>query len=428
MIPVPKFRLYQAASHRLVLAGLLFTLAGCGLQQGERAQSQDATLVAVAIARPQSLQEELEYIGSTGPAEEIALRARADGQLLRLNVKVGDRVKQGQTLAQLDGASLASAASQAKAELAARESEKSRAENEVENARIQIEQAQNALQQNGTDTIRLAKLYREGAISARLANAARSRSEAAELALRSAQSQVKLEEEAVVAANSRIKAQQEEVKRAIAQQSFASVTSPITGVVLKQVVEAGRVLRTGDEILKLGDFRQVTVKTQVSELEVPKVRVGQTVQVILDALAQQEFVGKVSRVSATADPTVRLVPIEVTLDNPGRRIGNGLLARVRFMQETTQRIVVPETALQRVAHKDLSLFVVQQQGEQSKVITRPVRLGNQSNGQVEIVSGLSAGESFVMHSDKPLKDGEIVRLSAISRDADQKALEARNKP
>ncbi len=427
MTTVPKFRLYRATSRRLVLAGLLVILSACGLQQGERAQSQDATLVDVAIARPQSLHEELEYIGSTGPAEEVPLRARADGQLLRLNVKVGDRVKQGQSLAQLDGASLASAVSQAKAELAARESERSRAENEVENARIQIEQAQNALQQDGVDSIRLAKLYREGAISARLANAARSRSAAAELALRSAQSQVKLEQEAVVAANSRIKAQQEGVKRAIAQQSFASVTSPITGVVLKQVVETGRVVRTGDEILKLGDFRQVTVKTQVSELEVPKVRVGQTVQVILDVLAQQEFVGKVSRVSATADPTVRLVPIEVTLDNPGRRIGNGLLARVRFMQETTQRIVVPETALQRVANKDLSLFVVQQQGEQSKVITRPVRLGNQSNGQVEIVSGLSAGESFVMHSDKPLKDGEIVRLSAISRDT-RESLEARNRP
>jgi multidrug efflux pump subunit AcrA (membrane-fusion protein) len=428
MTVVPKLCLCRATSHRFVLVGLLVTLTGCGLQQGERAQSQDATLVDVAIAHPQSLQEELEYIGSTGPAKEISLRAQADGQLLRLNVKVGDRVKPGQAIAQLDGASLASAVSQAQAELAARESEVSRAENEVENARLQIEQAQNALQQNRTDSIRLEKLYREGAISARVANAARSRAELASLALRSAQAQVKLEQETIVAAKSRVKAQQVAVKRAIAQKSFASITSPIEGVVLKQMVEPGRIVRTGDEILKLGDFEQVTVKTQVSELEVPKIRVGQTVQVALDALAQREFTGKVSRVSASSDPTVRLVPVEVTINNPDKRIGNGLLARVRFAQETTKQIVVPETALQRAENNNSFLFVVQREGAQAKVNNRPVSLGNQVNGQVEVVSGLSVGESFVLHSDKPLKDGEMVRLSAISRNTSREPLEAKNRP
>jgi HlyD family secretion protein len=428
MTVVPKLCLCRTTSHRFILVGLLVTLTGCGLQQGERAQSQDATLVDVAIARPQSLHEELEYIGSTGPAEEISLRAQADGQLLRLKVKVGDRVKPGQALAQLDGASLASAVSQAQAELAARASEVSRAENELENARIQIEQAQNALQQNRTDSVRLEKLYREGAISARVASAARSRSELASLALRSAQAQVKLEQEAIGAAKSRVKAQQVEVKRAIAQQSFASITSPIEGIVLKQMVEPGRSVRTGDEILKLGDFKQVMVKTQVSELEVPKIRVGQTVQVALDALAQKEFTGKVSRVSASSDPTVRLVPVEVTLGNPEKQIGNGLLARVRFAQVTTQQIVVPETALQRAENNKSFLFVVQRKGEQAQVNNRPVSLGNQANGQVEVVSGLSTGESFVLHSDKPLKDGEVVRLSAVSSKTSQESLEAKNRP
>ena len=428
MTVVPKLCLGSATSRRFILVGLLITLTGCGLQQGERAQSQDATLVDVAIAHPQSLQEELEYIGSTGPAQEIALRAQADGQLLRLNVKVGDRVQPGQTLAQLDGASLASAVSQAQAELAARESEVSRAENEVENAHLQIEQAQNSLQQNRTDSIRLEKLYREGAISARVAHAAQSRAELASVTLRSAQAQVKLGEEAIIAAKSRVKAQQTEVKRTLAQQSFASIISPIEGVVLKQMVEPGRIVRTGDEILKLGDFKQVTVKTQVSELEVPKIRVGQTVQVALDALTQREFTGKVSRVSASSDPTVRLVPVEVTINNPDKRIGNGLLARVRFAQETIKQIVVPETALHRAQNNNSFLFVVQREGEQARVNNRPVTLGNQANGQVEVISGLSSGESFVVRSGKPLKNGEIVRLSAISRNASRELLEAKNRP
>jgi RND family efflux transporter MFP subunit len=299
----------------------------------------------------------------------------------------------------------------------------------MENARLQIEQAQNALQQNRTDSIRLEKLYREGAISARVANAARSRAELASLALRSAQAQVKLAQEAIAAAKSRVKAQQIAVKRAIAQKSFASITSPIEGIVLKQMVEPGRGVRSGDEILKLGNFKQVTVKTQVSDLEVPKIRVGQTVQVALDSLAQREFMGKVSRVSASSDPTIRLVPVEVTINNPGKLIGNGLLARVRFAQETTKQILVPETALQRAKNNNSFLFIVQREGDgtQARVYNRPVSLGNQANGQVEVITGLSSGESFVVRSDKPLKDGEIVRLSAISRNSSQVPLAAKNR-
>jgi HlyD family secretion protein len=122
------------------------------------------------------------------------------------------------------------------------------------------------------------------------------------------------------------------------------------------------------------------------------------------------------------------VPIEVTLNNPEKQIGNGLLARVRFSQETSQRILVPEAALQKVENNDSALFVVQQEGKQAKVNTRPVSLGNQANGQAEVLSGLRAGESFVTHSDKPLKDGEMVRLSAISRSTSQEYLEAKSTP
>jgi HlyD family secretion protein len=71
---------------------------------------------------------------------------------------------------------------------------------------------------------------------------------------------------------------------------------------------------------------------------------------------------------------------------------------------------------------------VQQAGERAKVNNRPVSLGNQANGQVEVISGLSAGESFVLHSEKPLTDGEIVRLSAVSRDTSRELLEAKNRP
>jgi len=416
---------------------LLIALAGCsGPPRGE-AEAQSGppgidrggpTAVDVAIARRGSLQEALEYTGTTEPVQEVSLRAQVQGQLLSLHVDVGDAVSQGQILARLDDAQLIAAVNEAQAELAARESEVANAQTQVSNAQTQVEQARLTLIQAQADAARSQQLVRQGAIAKQLAQLDQTEARTAAQALRSAQVQVRSQQQAVAAAQRRVAAQKAVVAQAQAQQSYTTLSSPITGTVLERVTDPGNLLQPGSEVLRLGDFSRVKVVVQVSDRALANVRVGQPVQVRLDAFPDQQFSGQVSRISPAADPTARLIPIEITIPNRNDRVGSGLLARVSFSQQGSSGVVVPETAFespeaqgsQSWREDAATLFVVTGEGPQAKVAARQVRLGERADGQVEILAGLKPGERFVARSNQPLKDGEPVRLSILSEPPQQR--------
>lgn len=412
-----------------VLASLLVGLAGCSGFSKAEAETQakpsgdKATAVDVAIARPDSLQKQLEYTGTTKPIREVSVRSQVEGQLLSLNVDVGDRVQQGQTLGRLDDGLLKSAVRQAEAELAAQESEVDRALADVTDARTQVGRAQAELQQAQADAARARSLATEGAIPIQEAEQAQTEARTALQALRSTQAQIGARERSVATARKRVAAQQAVVNQEAERQSYTTLSSPVTGSVLQRVTEPGNLAQAGTEILRVGDFSQVKISVQVSELEIRTIQVGQSVQVRLDAIPNQQFIGKVTRISPDADATARLLPVEVTIPNTGGKIGSGLLARVNFSQSETQRVVVPQTAVQTPEGQEKSttatLFTVQKEGDRSQVVARSVKLGKRNNGQVEILSGLKPGEAFVARSSQPLKDGAVVRPSVISEKTGQ---------
>ena len=416
---------------QLLVAGLLLMLSsGCSGFSKAEAESkrpsgaqQGNPAVDVAIARTDSLQKQLEYTGTTQPVREVSVRAQIEGRLLNLNVDVGDSVQQGQVLGQLDDAIPLAAVSKAEADVAAQQSEVAQAEAELGNIRTQVERARLELQQARSDAARTQQLLREGAISAQQAETDRTTARTAEQAFRSAQAQIKTQQQAVTAAQKRVTSQQAIVNQESERRSYTVLKSPVTGAVLQRVTEPGNLAQAGSEVLKLGDFSRAKIAVQVSELELGTIRVGQPVQVRLDAYPNQQFEGQVSRISPAADPTARLVPIEVTLPNSERKIRSGLLARVNFARSATQRVVVPEAAIQTPKGQDNSntgtLFTVNGKGDQAKVVARSVKLGQRSDGKVEILSGLQPGESFVARGNRNLKDGDSVRLSFLSEKPQQ---------
>ncbi|MDX2239296.1 MAG: efflux RND transporter periplasmic adaptor subunit [Leptolyngbyaceae cyanobacterium bins.302] len=443
----------------ITLAGLLAGLVGCGslpkseaeAQQPRQGQAGDGPAsVDVAIARTALLNQNQDYTGTTQPYRQISVRSQVEGQIIDLGVDVGDRVNRSQTLGRLDDGVLTAAVVEAEAEVAARQSEVAQARTAVSDARTQVEEARLQLQQAQSDLQRFEQLFRDGAITEQQVENARTTVGTARQAFRSAQEQVRNRQQAVSAVQRRVTAQQAIVSQERVRQSYTLLTSPVDGYVLERILEPGNLAQPGSEILTLGDFSQVKIAIQLSERELGTIRVGQAVEVRLDAFPNQTIAGRISRVSPAAEPTSRLIPVEVIIPNANGRIGSGLLARVNFTQQALQRVVVPESALttdqdRRARQRDENnsgqarqgqgnnnaserggtdraqpqrqsgtIFVVNRTGEQPTVKGRQVALGRRQDGQVEILSGLQAGDRYVTRSSKALKDGAPVRLSILS--------------
>lgn len=421
----------------LLFPGLLLLASGCNLTppgdaQTESSLQQPAKLVAVdvKVARLGSLTNEIEYIGTTFPLREVALRSRIEGQILDITANISDTVAQGQVLARIDNLISESAVAEAKAEVAALQSEVASLEASVNDARALVQQAQLELKQAQSDAARNEKLLQQGAIAEQAAEITKTAVGTAEQTLQSAQQQVVNRSGAVVAAQRRVVAQEALVAQEEQRKSFAVLTSPVNGAVVERILEPGDLAQPGSEILRLGDFSQIKVRVEIPERELARINTGQGAQVKLDAFPNQAFTGEVTRISPAADATARLIPVEIVIPNRDRRIARGLLARVNFTQSQAQNIVVPETAIQvtqqkiqdaklnqsepKVDQDQATIFVIERSAEQVQVVQRQVRLGKRANSQVTIISGLEAGEEIVVRSSDKLEDGDQVRLSFIS--------------
>ncbi len=338
----------------IALISLSLLSSGCGivarLPAGAQAQrspggQQGPPPVDVAIARKGSVQGDRTYTGTTRPDQEVTLRAQVEGRILNMPMDVGDAITEGQVVAELDGEILRAAVLQEEAELAAQEAEVARLRAQLSDAQTQVERARLELRQAEVDANRFQQLARNGAISLQQGETAITSARTSAQVLRSAQEQVRSQEEAIVAAERRVVAQQAAVNQAVQRQAYTVITSPVSGFVLERLTEAGNLVQPGGAILRVGDFSQVKISTQVSDLEIANLRVGQGVQVQLDAFPDRAIRGRISRISPAADPAVRLIPVEVIIPNEGGSIGSGLLARIRFSRVQAERVVVAQSAL-----------------------------------------------------------------------------------
>ncbi|MEA5620184.1 efflux RND transporter periplasmic adaptor subunit [Cronbergia sp. UHCC 0137] len=411
--------------------GLGLLTVSCGSLPKESAEAQSRrpggrggdqkTSVDVAIARTNLLRPQPDYIGNTTPFRTVSVRSQVEGRLIALDLDVGDTVNRGKIISQLDDSLLLAALQEAEAELAADQSEVARAMNQVSNARAEVERARLEVVQARADAQRQRQLFKEGAIAEQTSQQAQTKAQTAQQVLQAAIENVRTQKQAVAAAQGRVFAQQAAVSAAKERRSYSRLISPITGVVIEKTTEPGNLLQPGNEVLKIADFSRIKVVVQVSELELAKIQLEQAVQVRLDAFPQKTLIGRVTRISPVANATARLIPIEILIPNSDRMIGSGLLARVNFATEKIQRVVIPQTAIngeneqQKNSQKtNDTIFIVQQTEDKTKVKERAVTLGERADGKVEILSGLQPGESYVVRSTKPLKEGDAINLSILS--------------
>jgi HlyD family secretion protein len=384
-------------------------------------QTDRPTAVEVSIAKPEPVTTAITYTGTTAPISAVAVRSRIEGRLLSLTVDVGDRVQAGQIIAQLDDTTPATAVLQSEAEVSAREAEVAQVYANISAANARVEEARLNLQRAQADAQRLTSLAQEGAVPQKTAEDAQIAVRSSAQNLRAAQSQANSLRQAALSAEERVRSQRALLLQQQERLSYTAITAPIDGFVLERTSEPGNLLFAGNEVIKIGDLRQVKIMVMVSELEMGEIQLNSPAQITLDAIANRQFQGRVSRISPSADPISRQIPIEITLNNPDRAIGSGQLARVQFTPKNqAQQIRIPVSALpprneQRTGDKkSATIFVIEAGESGTKVRSRKIILGDRADGKVVVRSGLKAGEKYVSRAGGRLKEGDKVRISVLS--------------
>jgi membrane fusion protein, multidrug efflux system len=354
--------------HRLLTLGLLGALlvpAACkrgepepapgaqgrggGPGRGPGAQNR-VVPVELAQAELGSTSRAISATGTVEPIRTIGINSQMAGNLLAVNVEEGNSVRAGAILARIDSREL-------QAQLAS-------AEASLEVARRAAERAQ--------------QLYDQKIVTA----AEYERDQAAYTAARATRDQLR----------TRI--------------GYATITAPIPGVILEKRVERGDVVGAQSRLFVLADISTLVVKVPISELDVGELRPGARAELMLDALPGRTLEGRVRRVFPRADSVTRLVPVEVALTTEAARMARpGFLARVTFnLQPRIDVLLVPAGAIVE-GTAGPAVFVV----NDGKANRRPVQRGVTYQGKVEILSGISPGDTLVVAGSATLRDGATVR-------------------
>jgi multidrug efflux system membrane fusion protein len=203
-----------------------------------------------------------------------------------------------------------------------------------------------------------------------------------------------------------------ETKRAavaIAEKNVADarVRPPIAGVVEKRHVAAGQYVKVGDPIATLVDTSRLRLRFAVGEAESVRLRIGQPVSFRVKPFPEKTFQAELFHVGATADPATRMLECLATVTAPDPGLHPGFFARVEVeVSKGAASIVVPEGAL-LPTEKGFVAFV-EKGGKASR---RLVTLGlHTRDGNVEVLSGLAAGETLIVNGAQSLDEGVAVEV------------------
>ena len=186
-----------------------------------------------------------------------------------------------------------------------------------------------------------------------------------------------------------------------------TLVSPISGVVTARNYDNGDMCG-GLPIFVVQRINPVKITINVSESLYSYIKKGMEVAVEFDALPEQKFTAKVSRITPSIDAATRTFPVELVLANAKELIKPGMYARVIMNYGTRKNIVVPDVAVvKQLGSGNRYIYVYKQDGT---VAFQRVELGRRMNDKYEILSGIADGDEVVTSGQIALKDGIAVEL------------------
>lgn len=331
------------------LAGILILPGSVSAQQG-RAVPVEASVVAAA-----PLDVVVTAAAALAANESVMIRPQIDGRIVRIGFSEGERVEAGSVLFLLDDGLL-------------------------EAQRMEAEAALDLARQNAE---RAMMLFTQGAGTERVRD--------------EAQAQVKTAKARLAMARERL--------------AHTRITAPFSGLIGFRNVSIGAYVKSGDDLVELVSIDPMKVSFDVPERYLSAVSVGQTVEVVVDALSGESFAGTLTAISPRVTSAGRSLRLRARVGNEDGRLRPGLFARANLrIAERDRALMVPESAIVPQGRKRLVYKIVD-----GKAVMAEVTLGIRRAGKVEVTAGLEDGDIVVSAGQLKLRDG--VPVTVVGGDA-----------
>jgi HlyD family secretion protein len=357
-------------------------------------------ITSVVTSTPSQQYVDLTASGYVVAQRRAAVASKATGRLVELKVREGSRLRKGDVIARLD-------ASDVMATMAAAQAGVRQAEVGVRQAQVELTNAQSEL-------ARSKGLQAQGFISPQAVEVAQTRAKSAKASVQAAQA-------GVVAAQAQVKVQQ-------VNEDFTAIRAPFDGVVLVKNANVGDIITpfssaAGSQgaVVTMADMSTLEVEADVSESSVGKTRVGQPVEIVLDALPEVRFRGRVGGIVPTVDRAKATVMTKIRFDQLDERILPEMSAKVNFLSRPITQadqqpvLAVSAQALQdRDGGKVVWRVRVEGSGETARWTVEPVAvkpgrtLGEVVEINVSTAGALKSGDKVVQSPTTQLKPGALV--------------------
>jgi multidrug efflux pump subunit AcrA (membrane-fusion protein) len=184
----------------------------------------------------------------------------------------------------------------------------------------------------------------------------------------------------------------------------APVESPLAGIIGRVYVDIGENVTTQTPIALVVDMRRVEIDLDIPEKYYSKIALDQKAKVRVDAYPDEEFSGRVTKISPVVDLSTRAAPIEITLDNPEGKLRSGMFSKVSLVLAEHKN--VPVILKEAIMGKDPNLYVYVI--ENQKAVFRKITLGIRQGPYYEVRDGLREGDLIVIMGQQRLYDGAQV--------------------
>lgn len=347
----------------------LFSMSSCDKKND--GAMQETPLVKLATVKSEAIQQEEVYTATVESDVKNNIAPNMAYRIQKIYVDVGDVVRKGQAVVQLDVANQDQLSLQIQSQIA--------------QAQSQIAQMQN----QEAEFKRTAELYKMGGISKSEYDAA--------------QTQLTVQKKAVAIQESQVQS----LRRQLAQMSQNTrLVSPISGVVTARNYDDGD-MYGAQPILTVEQLNPVKLKINVSESYYSQIKNGMKASIDLDAYQDEVFEGKVTTVYPSIDEGTHTFPVEITVVNKDGKVRPGMFGRARLSLGEIERVVLPDEAIvKQVGAGDRYVYTY----KDGKVTYQKVELGKHFKDKYEVLSGLTAGEQIVIAGMSRLSNGREVKV------------------